>query len=175
MERLFSPCTRYREIAELRGGRDEFRRHQYLEEPQELNLDVSTEELLSAESAFTYADLYATMGNRNTVAWLTPHAAVVREQGFLGFYCLHQDNLRFQLNVDGKTIEGMADSSEALSEIIDVVRRLLLAGLGEVYKAGLTDLGRHNAVFFDAPTLTHLMEQCRNLKVLTFCELHTLG
>jgi hypothetical protein len=45
---------------------------------QEVNLDVSTEELLSAERAFTYADLYAMLGKRDTIAWLTPHAAVAR-------------------------------------------------------------------------------------------------
>jgi hypothetical protein len=76
MERLFSPCTRLRDILESQG---------HLGPPetlQELNLDVSTAELLSAESAFTYADfLYAMLGNRNMMAWLTPHAAVVRADG----------------------------------------------------------------------------------------------
>jgi hypothetical protein len=43
---------------------------------QELNLDESTEEHLSSERAFTYADLYAMLGNKVTVAWLTPYAAV---------------------------------------------------------------------------------------------------
>ena len=52
MERLFSPCTRYRDLLleEFEGTN--------LELLRELNLDVSTEELLSAERAFTYADLY---------------------------------------------------------------------------------------------------------------------
>jgi hypothetical protein len=40
---------------------------------QELNLNLSTEELLSAERAFTYADLFAMLGNKSTVAWITPH------------------------------------------------------------------------------------------------------
>jgi hypothetical protein len=35
----------------------------YPERLQELNLDVSTEELLGAEGAFTYADLCAMLGN----------------------------------------------------------------------------------------------------------------
>jgi hypothetical protein len=48
---------------------------------QELNLDVSTEELLSSERAYTYADLYAMLGNENAVLWLTPHAAVVPDRG----------------------------------------------------------------------------------------------
>jgi hypothetical protein len=40
---------------------------------QGLNLNVSTEELLSAERAFTYADLYAMLESGYTVARLTPH------------------------------------------------------------------------------------------------------
>jgi hypothetical protein len=35
---------------------------------QELNLDVSTEDLLGAERAFSYADMYAMIGNRDTIA-----------------------------------------------------------------------------------------------------------
>jgi hypothetical protein len=53
MERLFSPCTRYRDQLESRGDLDlaeRFRRHPEL--LQELNLDVSTEEFLSAERAY---------------------------------------------------------------------------------------------------------------------------
>jgi hypothetical protein len=38
-----------------------------------LNLDVSTDEVLSAETAFTYADSYAMLANENAVVWLTPH------------------------------------------------------------------------------------------------------
>jgi hypothetical protein len=54
MERLFSPCTRYRYVYG-----DDLRRH----DPrpallQELRLDVPTDELLGAERGFTYADLY---------------------------------------------------------------------------------------------------------------------
>jgi hypothetical protein len=37
---------------------------------QELDLDVSTEELLSAERAYTYADLHAMLGRPKTVMWL---------------------------------------------------------------------------------------------------------
>jgi hypothetical protein len=71
MERLFSPCTRLHDLLE----------GQFLgasEGLQELNLDVSTDDLLSAERAFTYADLYGELENEDTVAWLTPHAAVAR-------------------------------------------------------------------------------------------------
>jgi hypothetical protein len=49
MSPLFSPCTRLRDLLEQDNGRPD-------EEARELhehNLDVSTEELLSAERAFT--------------------------------------------------------------------------------------------------------------------------
>jgi hypothetical protein len=61
MERLFSPCTRYHDSQDRLGDCN-----------YQLKLDVSTEELLSAERAFTYADVYAMLGNEDTVAWLTP-------------------------------------------------------------------------------------------------------
>jgi hypothetical protein len=76
MEHLFSPCTQLHDILEREGRLGAFNR--YHELLQELNLNVSTEELLSAERAFTDADLHAMLGNEDTVAWLTPNAAVVR-------------------------------------------------------------------------------------------------
>jgi hypothetical protein len=78
MERLFSPCTRYRDIAERtqQGGLEEL-----TGQPEELNLDVTTEEFLSADRAFTYADLYDMVENGNTILWLTPHASIVRAEG----------------------------------------------------------------------------------------------
>jgi hypothetical protein len=61
MERLFSPCTRLYDIVESQGR---------LLGPtrglQELNPDVSTEDLISAERAFTYADLYAMLGDEDS-------------------------------------------------------------------------------------------------------------
>jgi hypothetical protein len=55
MESLFSPCTRLYDILESQGRLRIFEgRHEIF---QELNLDVPTEELLSTERAFTYADL----------------------------------------------------------------------------------------------------------------------
>ena len=56
MERLFSPCTRLHDILESRGGLEEFEDFNP-EGLRELNLDVSTEELLSAERAVSYADV----------------------------------------------------------------------------------------------------------------------
>jgi hypothetical protein len=84
MERLFSPFS---PPETLRFPGERF---------QELNLNVSTQELLSAERAFTYAELYAMTGNGDKVAWLTPHTAVARGGkrvvgywGYFGKYRFH--------------------------------------------------------------------------------------
>jgi hypothetical protein len=56
MDRQFSPCTRFYDMLENQGRLERFRdRHEAL---QELNLDASTEELLSAETGFTYQVLW---------------------------------------------------------------------------------------------------------------------
>jgi hypothetical protein len=63
MEDLFSPCTRLQDMLERQGRFEEIRGpHELL---QELNLGVSTDELLSAERAFTYADLHDMLGYGN--------------------------------------------------------------------------------------------------------------
>jgi hypothetical protein len=80
MEHLFSPCARLYDILESRGRLERFRRR-HPEPLQELNLNVSTEELLSAERAFTYADLHAMLENEATIAWLTPNTAVDCQHG----------------------------------------------------------------------------------------------
>jgi hypothetical protein len=68
MELLFSPCTRLHDLIENQYGDDDTRH-----ELEEVNLDVSTEEFLSAERAFTFADLYAMLeSGDNMVAWFTP-------------------------------------------------------------------------------------------------------
>jgi hypothetical protein len=77
MERLFSPCNRFHDISRSLGYVISCRPQPL----QELNLDVSTEELLSAEKTFTYADLYTMLGDTDTIAWLTPHATVARING----------------------------------------------------------------------------------------------
>ena len=178
MERLFSPCTRTREIVESQGGLQRLRgRIHNLALVQELNLDVSTEELLSAERAFTYADLYtmlgnhAMFGNRETVAWLTPHAVAVRANGralldpFLmeGYYT-------FSITVDGKAIHAFVSSLGALSDIGDVFFRLLLANVSEVYKVvfRIQRIVRSEEEFynFNVPGLAYLMERCQSLKVV---------
>jgi hypothetical protein len=163
MERLFSPCTRLHDLLESQGRR----RPGGL---QELNLDVSTEELLSAERAFTYADVYAMLGNEDTVAWLTPQAALVRRGGGAVNY-LRQlaESYRFYFNADGKDIFALARSPGHLLEICDVVVRLLAASV--VHSVSLHSLSARDGALINAPTLAYLMEQCQSLKALT---LHNL-
>jgi hypothetical protein len=167
MERLFSPCNRLHDILEIQG-----RPLQYDGRPhlfRELNLDVSTEELLSAERAFTYADLYALLGNEYTVLWLTPHASFVRANAsrelLLSYY--ERNDYRFRFIVDDQSISAVARSSAALAEIADVVRRLLLANASEVHVVDLGSTGRSGECFFDAFSFANLVEQCQNLKSLT--------
>jgi hypothetical protein len=162
MERLFSPCTRLRDTVERRergrlGPRELLR---------ELNLDVSTEELLSAERALTYADLYAVLKSRNTIAWLTPHAAVSGEGGRGESYWVHLDeSCRFCFRADGKAIWALARSPEHLLEICNVVLRLLAASV--VHSVILHKYGSRDGALIYAPTLAYLMEQCQSLKALT--------
>jgi hypothetical protein len=110
MECLFSSCNRLRDLFESQGLHEEFMHD--IERWRELNLNASTEELLSAERAFTYADLYAVLGNGETVAWLTPHAAVILHGG-RAVDCWGQLNqsCRLYFNVDGKEIYAFARSS----------------------------------------------------------------
>jgi hypothetical protein len=167
MERLFSPCTRYRDMLEGQGRLDAIRRS-HTEPLQELNLDVSTEELLCVERAFTYSDLYAVLlGNEHTVAWLTPHAAVAKgeivERVVLSWMRLNQP-YHFCFRADGKDIVALACSSEHLSEICDVVLRLLARSV--VHSVYLQEWRSHGALI-NAPTLAYLMEHCPSLKLLS--------
>jgi hypothetical protein len=151
MERLFSPCTRLQDLLD-----------DYPEGLQELNLDVSTEELLSAERAFTYADVYAMLGNGETTAWLTPHAAVAREYGDGDqSWRMHPHSYRFFFNTDDDNpIAALALSEEHLSEICDVILRLLAASAVHSVILRCNDDG----VLISAPPYAYLMEQCKSLK-----------
>jgi hypothetical protein len=165
MEHLFSPCTRLRDQLESRGegGLASLRNY------QELNLDVSTDEFLSAERAFTYADLYATLENGNTVVWLTPHAAVALKDGRAKYSWEQLDgSCHFPFDADGKEIAALARSPEHLLEICDVVLRLLAASV--IHSVILHKYGTPGAVI-NAPTLAYLMEQCQSLKVLKLTEI----
>jgi hypothetical protein len=172
MEHLFSPCTRYRDIAasQLR----QVPRLQYGGNPEglrELNLDVSIEELLSAQLAFTYADLYAMLGNDETVVWLTPHAAIMRSAGRAHFCIPTLLALRFLFKANGEEICIACSSSAARLEMFAVAGRLLAANASEVHELDVNSLCRRHQVFDFAPTLDYLMEQCQNLKVLSLTNL----
>jgi hypothetical protein len=159
MERLFSPCTRSHDI---------FATQSRLVHPgvlQELNLDVSTEEFLSTERAFAYADLYA-MLEGDTVVWLTPHAAVARAgRKVVNYWGELEGSCRFCFSADEKCRVALARSPEHLLEICDVVLRLLAASV--VHSVILHKYGSRDGALINAPTLAYLMEQCQSLKVLT--------
>jgi hypothetical protein len=167
MERLFSPCTRHRDILATQGrlGPPEWL--------QELNLDVSTEELLSAERAFTYADLYAMLGNADTVAWLTPHASVARSDGRAGgyFWSLLDESCCFYCSADGKEMYASASSPEHLLEICNVIFRLLAASV--VHSVILSNWRScRDGALINAPLLlAYMMEQCQSLKFLSLKDL----
>jgi hypothetical protein len=163
---LFSPCTRLYDLIESLGRLEVLRNH-HPELLHELNLNVSTEELLRAEKAFTYADVYAMLGNERTVVWLTPHAAVAREGGrrAISFSSYLPDCYRFCFSVDGKMIVAVARSPQHLLEICDVVVRLFAASV--VHSVCLTNPIFPHDTSITAPILAYLMEQCQSLKSLS--------
>jgi hypothetical protein len=164
MEILFSPCTRFHDILESQGRLEEFRDQPEL--LQELNLDVSTEQLLSAERAFTYADLYAMLGNQYMVVWLTPHASVIRGYGRGAYYWEQLDEpCSFCFSADGEAIYAFARSPEHFLEISDVILRLLAASV-VVHSVFLRKRSSRNGALINAPTLAYLMELCQSLKAL---------
>jgi hypothetical protein len=169
MERIFLPCTRFRDILDSQGLLEEVVEHD-VEPLQELILDVLTEELLGAERAFTYADLYATLGNEATVAWLTPHAAIIRENGLaMNAWEQLDESCGFCFSADGNNISALARSPEHLLEICDVVLRLLAASA--VQSVRLNNWRSLDRLFISAPTLEYLMEQCQSMKILTLMNL----
>jgi hypothetical protein len=161
MERLFSTCTRLRDTLQNQG------RLPYLG-LREGDLDVSTEELLSAERAFTYADLYAMLVDGDTVAWMTPHTAITRGDGLMVASWYHSNgscSLRF--NADGEVLIARAFSPEHLLEICDVVLRLLGASVVHSVTLRVVVGNSRGIASISAPTLAYLLEQCQSLKVLT--------
>jgi hypothetical protein len=174
MERLFSPCTRLFDLLEYRYQGDfDDETSDALLHINEINLNVSTDDFLSAERAFTYTDLHAMLGDHlDTVAWLTPHATVARHSGRvkhawdeLVFAAETGDTCRFPFRADGKDIIALARSSEHLLEICDVVLRLMAAS--DVHSVML------DGTFINAPTLAYLMEHCQSLKNLKLNDLET--
>jgi hypothetical protein len=162
MERLYSPCTRLHDILENEN------RLGLLKNPgeilQELSLDVSTQELLSTERAFTYADLHAMLRKENTVAWLTPHAAIGRDgQSVVYAWGKLYGSCRFCFRADGQDLVALARSPEHLLEICDVVLRLLAVSV--VHSVRLTDWSCPD-FFINAPAFAYLMEMCESLEFL---------
>jgi hypothetical protein len=152
MERLFSPCTRYQDILESQG------RHERSHSFHELDLDVSTEEVIIPHRAFTYADLYAMLGNDNTIAWLTPHAAeVARKEETV--QCRVPCCFRF--SADGQEIIAFSRSPVHLLKICDVVLRLLAASI--VHEVIIHKCISLDGAFILAPALGYLLEQCQSL------------
>jgi hypothetical protein len=108
MERLFSSCTRLNDLLASQGQLEEFGGN--LQLLRELNLDVSTDEFLSAGSASTYADLFAMLGNGDTFVWLTPHTAVLRTDGkaVQALKTLEGESYGICCSVDGEDIFAVA-------------------------------------------------------------------
>jgi hypothetical protein len=171
MEPLFSPCTRLYDLVESQGRLEEFRGRYHPEHFQELNLNVSTEELVSSERAFTYADLHAMLGNEYAVAWLTPHAAVVRGGVGRVVYCWGELNGFYRLcfTADGKNIVALARSPEHLLEICNAIVRLLVVSV--VHSVTIDEWTSLDRALINDPSLAYLMEQCQSLKVLTLVNL----
>jgi hypothetical protein len=169
MENLFLPCTRLHDLIDNQDDFDEDLRDN-LHSIEERNLNVSIEEFLSAERAFTYADLYGMVGNKDTVAtvaWLTPHAAVAGGGGrAVNFWNqLDEDMCCFCFSADDKEIFAMARSTEHLLEICDIVLRVLAVSV--VHSVKLFNNGSTHDRSINAPSLAYLMEQCHSLKVLS--------
>jgi hypothetical protein len=166
MERLFSPFSANTRYRDSQVDREELRRDPNL--LQNRILDVSTEELLSAERAFTYADLYAMLGIGDTVLWFTPDGFIMPTIGRGGVLSLHlQSDYKFSFKVNGESMVVLARSYEALLEIVDVVCRLLVAHASEVNHLELRNLGQSNDIVFSAPIFASLAEHCQTLKALT--------
>jgi hypothetical protein len=161
MEGLLSPCTRCRDIVESQGD--------LIENPclfEELNLDISTEDLLSAERAFTYADLYTTLGNGNKIVWLTTHAFVARKGGIAMYAWMRlDDSCRLCFSADGEEIIALARSPQHLLEICDVVLRLLPVSV--VQSVILKKWNYADGAMINAIRLAYLMQQCQSLKFLS--------
>jgi hypothetical protein len=163
MESLFSPCARFRDIFGI----------DFLISPEELQertMDISIEELFSAERAFTYADLYAMLASKNAVLWLTPHAAVLPTGGKGLDYCgrLNDAPIHFHFRVDGKEISAVARSPEHLLEICDVLFRLLAASV--VHSVFFCTWKNRFRAPINVTTLAYLMEQCQSLKMLALSD-----
>jgi hypothetical protein len=122
----------------------------------------------------TYADVYAMLGDGNTIAWLTETVAVCRGEGRAYGYSDILDNVcSVYFYADGKNMVALARSPEALLEISDSVLRLLTVSAVHQVEVWGTK-GESSYSHFAAPSLAYLMEQCQDLKALTLYRLRSL-
>jgi hypothetical protein len=113
--------------------------------------------------------MYAMLGNGETVAWLTPHAAVARgSKRMLDCWEQLNNSCRFRISTDnGNDMYALARSPEHLLEICDVLLRLLAASV--VHSVVLNEWGSpRDGALINSASLAHLMEQCQSLKLLSF-------
>jgi hypothetical protein len=98
--------------------------------------------------------LYALLGNKDTVAWLTPHAFVARcgEKVVASWIQLNGSH-HFYFIADGKHIVALARSPEHLLEICNVVLRVLAVSV--VHPVTLEKLAFLDGELSNAPTLTY--------------------
>jgi hypothetical protein len=117
-------------------------------------------------SAFTYANLYAMIGNKDTIAWLTPHAAIIRKRGTAVRHWNQLDeSCGLCFSADGQEMVALALSPEHLLEICDIVLRLLAVSV--VHEVDIDNSWSADGALITAPALAYLMEQRESLKVLT--------
>ena len=64
---------------------------------------------------------------------LTPHAAVIRERGIPREYWERlQEDTSFYFRADGETVIALARSTEALAQINNIIRQLVLTDVSEL-------------------------------------------
>jgi hypothetical protein len=167
MERLFSLCTRLHDLLQNEGLLDHIEDddRESIETVKELNLDVSTEEFLGDARGFAYADLLAMLGNGETIAWLSPHAAVAHgDETMLEYWDNLEDLWSLRFSADYLQVVAVARSPQHLMEICDVVLRLL--AVSAVHRVTISKRNSPDLVLINAPSLEGLMEQCQSLKFL---------
>jgi hypothetical protein len=180
MERLlFSRCARMYDRLESDGLISDLHEdddRDVIESIKELNLDVSTEEFLDDATGFAcpYADLFEMLGRGETIAWLTPHPVVASDCARAAHSLVRLDEFcRFCFFADGRDIVALARSPEDLSEICDIVLRLLAADV--VHSVTLENWGclsHGELALINSPALAYLMEQQReSLKYLSLKDL----
>jgi hypothetical protein len=107
------------------------------------------------------------LGNEDTVVWLTPHAVVFPECVKRLLHVIqreHSYSFCLSANGDGKGIYVVAFSFAALSEIGDVLRRLLLADAREMNELELRRVGLSGDEYFSAPIFAYLAERYQSLR-----------